>query len=269
VPIAVTACDANVSVTAASPEPVPATQTREVVLGVLPAASCVNVTGAGFSQQVPVTVLPTSFGGTPSTTALQIGQVLTLPATPTLRFDSTNADIDFGGGIRGIISNRTGASLSVVVPATTFATPTALTVLGVNVTYVTGLRANLPTQSLFTISNPFDPNNAPFPAATVTVPDTIFDGFQANEADNFYKFTLAGTTTFTVTMDWPGAADLDILFCVGGCSAGGDFVGNFDGATGSKPEISTVTLPAGTYNLYINNFTPGTRAPIYQVRITQ
>lgn len=271
IPVTASSCDAAVTVTVdTSYHPVPATSARFIVAGGSPAASCVNVSAGGLSKSVPAVVLPVSFGGAPSATTVQVGQTLTLASTATLRFDPATANVNFGGGYRGPVTNRTATSLSVQVPVTPTAQPAALTIEGVDVTYVPGLRVNLPTASQFTVTNPNRPNDGPAPAVTASVPDTIFDGFLAGAADNFYTIVLAAPTTFTVTLDWDAAygADVDILFCNAACSA---FVGNFDGASTANPEVSTVTLAAGTYNLYINNFvtsgaTPA--VPLYRIRIT-
>ena len=271
VPVTASGCDAAVSATADTGyHPVPATSNRFNVRGITPAASCVTLSGAGLTRQVTATVLPVFFGGPPSATSVQVGQTLTLASTATLRFDPATADVNFGGGFHGPLVSRTATSLSVQVPVTPTAQPARLTVEDVDVTYVPGLRVDLPTQATFTVTNPHEPNDGPAPTTAVTVPDTTFEGFLAGEADNFYTLVLAAPTTFTVTLDWDASygADVDILFCNAACSA---FVGNFNGATTANPEVSTVTLAAGTYNLYINNFvssgaTPA--VPLYRIRIT-
>jgi hypothetical protein len=272
VPITATGCGAAVTAQADPDyEPVPPVSSRFILSAVGAAGTCVNFSGGGVTNQMQVVVLPTAFDGAPSATTLQVGQTLTLAATATLGFSPTTADIDFGAGYRGTVITRTATSLEVQVPVPGVAQPAPLTVNGVNVTYVPGLTATLPTASTFTITNPHDPNDAPLPATTATVTDTIFDGFAGGEVDNFYTLTLAAPTTFTVTLDWSAgyAADLDILYCNAGCTA---LVGNTNGATVANPEVSTVTLAAGTYNLWINNFvnsgaTPA--APLYRIRITQ
>jgi len=265
-PVTATACSAEIIVAEdASYAPVPKTSQRFTVTGVTSGPSCVQMTAGGVVDSVTVGVLPTSFAGTPSATTLQTGDTLVLSSTATLEFDTLTADIDFGDGFRGMVVNRSATSLSVIVPVTPVTQPAAVTVENVDVTYVPGLRVSLPTSAALTVTNPHEPNDAPDPATTVTPPaDTIYDGFLPGAADKFYTFTLGATTTFTVHLEWEGDADIDILYCNAGCSA---FVGNFAGATGANPERSTVTLPAGTYNLYINNFTPAENAPLYRVRI--
>jgi len=77
------------------------------------------------------------------------------------------------------------------------------------------------------------------------------------DCDDFFTITAgASDRTVKVTLTWNNSeaatGDLDILWCNADCSA---YVGNFDGAGSSKPEVSTVTIPAGeTWHLWINNY---------------
>lgn len=230
------------------------------VSALTPGQSVLNVTGGGLSSQATVNVMPLVFGGALSTTTPQVGQEFTLQSTSVLKFTS-GSNVDFGGGIRGVVINQTADVLTVRVPQPDAPQPGPVTVDSVNVTYVPGLRASLPTPTV-NVQNPFGNNSAPYPAdpdANIAVtgggaPIVLYDGFTTAQADNFYVLNLAATTTFTVLLEWSTAADLDILYCVATCSAGAHFVGNFDGATGDNPEVSTVTLAAGSYNLYINAF---------------
>jgi hypothetical protein len=270
VPVTFAPCDAAVVVVAdPTYDPVPSTSARDTVRGVSPAASCVNISGGGLTKQLPVIVLPTAFNGTASATTVQTGQVLTFTASASLRFDPATANVNFGGGYRGTVTNRTATSLSVIVPIPNGTQPHTLTLENVDVTYVTGLRVNLPTAQTFTVTNPNRPNDAPIPTVTATVPaDTIFDGFDGGEVDNFYTVNVAAATTFTVTLDWAGSADLDVFFCNVACNA---LVGGAGGATSANPETYTVTLNPGQYNLVVENFvtsgaTPA--VPLYRLRIT-
>jgi len=90
-----------------------------------------------------------------------------------------------------------------------------------------------------------------------------------DDCDAFFNITnaLARPDTITVQLDWFGGADNDILWCDAACGA---FVGNFDGASTSNPESSTVIIPAGAHwNLWINLFDPaGSNAVLLRVRVT-
>jgi hypothetical protein len=271
-PISYTACDGGaISVTTdTSYHPVPNTSVRFIVRAIASGPSCVATAAGGVRDTLSAGVLPVNFGGTASSTTLNTGDTLTLQATASLKFDTATANVNFGGGFHGTVVSRTANTLRVIVPIPPGAQPAAITIENVDVTYVPNLRANLTTAAAFTITNPHEPNDAPLPATAVTIPDTLFEGFLGGEADNFYTLTLAAPTTFTVTMDWEGTADLDILFCNAACSA---LVGSTAGATGANPETVTVTLPAGSYNLYINNFVdpptaPLPAVPLYRIRIT-
>jgi hypothetical protein len=187
---------------------------------------------------------------------------------------SASSNVEFGGSPGEVVA-QTATTLTVQVPVTDAAVSgSTVTVTGVDVTYVPGLTVDLPTAGTFTVTDPFDPNSLPDPTATLPIPSagnsaTIFEGFATGETDNFYSFTLAGSTTFTVTISWTAAdVDLDILWCDAGCN---NFVGNFDGATTVNPQVSQVTLPAGTYNLWINNFVAsgGTpQVPLYKIVVS-
>jgi hypothetical protein len=264
IPVTFTACDADIIVTRNnSYDPVPPTSAQFVVQALTPGASCVIVSGGGVSDSLAVGVLPVSFPGALSSTSVAPWDTITVGSTTELRFDTATSQIDFGDGNLGIVLSRTATSMQVVVPPTTAAQPAPLTVRNVDVTYVPGLRADLPTVALVTNLSPYgDPLNPG--GAAITIPDTIYDGFPEGVVDRFFTITLAAQTTFTVVLDWPGSADVDLLFCNAACSA---FVGNFAGATGANPETSTVTLAAGTYNIYINNFTPDQAAPLFKFTI--
>lgn len=268
----VTAASGNQAVATVQPDadrPSPDTSfTAFVVTAVSPGQTTITLTAGGLTATTTVNVLPLAFGGTPSATTLDVGDTLILSSTPVLKFDPGASDIDFGEGHGGWLVSRTADELRIIVPVVSVGQPAPLTVDEVSITYVTGLTTSLPTTSEFTITNPFDPNGSCAQAAPVAVPSVFYEGFSGGEADNFYRLTLAAPTTFTVTLAWPSDADLDILYRNAACTG---FVGNFDGATVSNPEVSTVTLAAGTYNLWINNFVSSgapPAAPIYRVTIT-
>ena len=265
VPTTYTACDGDIAVsTNASHNPVPPVSVSFVVQALTPGASCVVVSGGGVTDTLDVGVLPVAFGGAVSSTNVAPWDTITVSATTELQFIPDTTEIDFGGGNFGIVIDRSATSMRVVVPPTTAAQPAPLIVRGVNVTYVPGLRVDLQTAAIVTNESPYGDPLAPG-GATITLPDTIYDGFPVGVVDRYFTFTLAAPTTFTVVLEWDSGADVDLLFCNAACSA---FVGNFDGATGANPEVSTVTLAAGTYNIYINNFTPDDPAPLFKFRAT-
>lgn len=251
-------------------DPRPPTAAQAVVHALGANATCITASAEGAKpDSVIVTVLPTSFTVNASSTTLNVGDTLTLTAPGALQF-SAAANVDFGGNPGSVIS-QSATTLVVQVPMPDAAVAGPLTVTGVSVTYVPGLTVDLPTASSFTVTNANDPNSLPDPAVQLPIPTAgnsavLFDGFATGETDNFYSFTLAATTTFTVTLSWGTAADVDILWCDAGCN---NFVGNFDGASTANPEVSQVTLPAGTYNLWLNQFAEnGEPAHLYTITIS-
>lgn len=273
VPITFSACDAAVTVTAdATYEPVPATSARDIVRGTSPAASCVNVAGGGLTKQIPVIVLPTSFNGTVSSATPQGGDTLTINSTASLKFDTALVSVTFGGAAAATILTKTADQLRVLVP---FSDPGAITIAGINVTYVTGLRVTLPTAASVTQTGnrwaaasswQTAPDiSALLPAATGSSRMIVTRGtpnvavcpelsFASAGPCMMFKFTLAATTTLNFTTDWEGTAaapDVDVYVCadtVVANLANDCFVDGGSGATGSKPQTTgNDAYTAGTY----------------------
>ncbi len=265
------------TITASSPDPSVATVAADngapdpngtsqkfTVTSLAPGQVLLAVSGAGLSSQDTVNVLPLSFNGTASTASPQVGQTLTLYATSVLKFDATS-DIDFGAGVRGIVTNVHAESLTVIVPQPGGAQPAEIAVENVAVTFAPGALFTLPSADPFNVVNPYDPNDAPDPAAIVGE-GVFYDGFKSGQADNFYRITIpAGGATVDFLLQWDGAADIDLLMCDAGCN---NFIGSFGGATGNNPEDVSMVLPAGTHNLWINLYDAhGEIPPIYKVTI--
>jgi hypothetical protein len=262
VPITFTACSADVSVTAdTSYHPVPATSARANVRAISANPSCVRVAGGGLQDTITVAVLPQAFNGTASSATPMVGQLFSLYGSSLLGFNVSSANVDFGGGVVGDIVRRVGDTLTVRVPQPD-ATPTApLSVQGVAVKYVPGLTVTLPTASNFTVTSPFGDRTTPG-VAQITMPasgaaDLVFwDGFPSGAngtstfVDYYYQFTLAATDTLTFTLDWGGAADLDMI----NFRTNFTVIGGGAAATGANPETYSVIFPAGTYYLLVESF---------------
>ena len=273
IPVSITPCSANIAVTPATPEPVPPTHTRSVVRGVQPAATCFDVAGGGFSQNVPVVVLPTVFGGALSSTTPRGGDTITIASTTQLKFDTTLVGVTFGGtgAVTGIMLSRSRDLLRVIVP---FSPPGAITIAGVDVTYVPGLRVTLPTPTVTQTGNEWAAASSwqTAPDITSLIPAApgssrmIVTGGAGNVAvcpeEPFasagpcmmFKYTLAAPTTLNFLADWEGAAgdpDVDIYVCADTVVANlvnTCFVDGGSGATGVKPQTTgNDAYPAGTY----------------------
>jgi len=263
VPITFTPCTADVTVaTDTSYHPVPVTSAQAIVTAVSLASSCVVASGGGLQDTIQVTTMPVAFNGGISTTDPIIGDTLTLTSSATLSFTDT-ANIDFGDGIQGEILVRNADTLMVRVPQPEATQPATLSITGVRLDYATGLAVTIATPSPMNVQ-PVGDRTAPG-NVVITLPADggadleVWDGFKAGAngtgaavIDYFYTFTVAAADTITFTIDWDGAADLDMYVCNAACSA---FIGGFGAATGANPETFTVTFSAaGTYHLLIESW---------------
>ena len=194
-------------------------------------------------------------------------------------FDSdTRVFID---GIRTFQVTATADSIRFVMPPTGVAghVPLLLDQIGPDqVALVDTADLSSATASLDGPNEPANDDPATAPAVTANGDYYIVNHGTCNggsatdpgdDCDAFFNVTnsLGRPDTITVQLDWLSGADNDILWCNATCSG---FVGNFDGATTSNPEKSTVIIPAGAHwNLWINLFDPaGNKAVLLRVRIT-
>lgn len=272
-PITATGCDAAVTVVRdTSYHPVPETSARFIVSGTSPASSCVNVTAGGLTKSVTAIVLPTSLNGTVSSATPQGGDTLTITSTASLKFDTAVVSVTFGGAAVATIISKTPDELRVLVP---FSDPGPISIGGVNVTYVTGLRVTLPTSASVTQTGnrwaaasswQTAPDiSALLPAAASTSRLIVTRGtenvavcpelsFASAGPCMMFKYTVAATTTLNFTADWEGTAaapDVDVYVCadtVVATLAADCFVDGGSGATGAKPQTTgNGAYPAGTY----------------------
>jgi hypothetical protein len=275
--ITATSGDANtVTVTPNNDNPDPNGTSQLFDLAALvPGQVLVTVTAAGLSTQDTVYALPVAFGGTGSTASPQVGQQFKLYATSNLKFDAT-AELAFG--LRDVAGSpffnkgwpvhQHAESLTVIVPQPEEAQPAELTVLGVAVTFAPGNLFELPTADLFNVVNPYEPNDAPDPAAIFGAGE-FYDGFKSGQVDNFYRITIpAGGATVEFLLDWEGAADVDLLVCDAGCNALLGGANQFATATGNHPEDGAMVLPEGTHNLWVNLYDANDDVPhLYKLTI--
>jgi hypothetical protein len=236
----------------------------------------VNLTGGGVTRAVDVIVLPVSIGSAISSVTPQASTTITIASTATLKFDTALVSVTFGGGAPAPIVSKTRDLLTVVVP---FSDPGVLTIGGVDVTYVTGLRTTLPTSTSVTQTGyPWTGSSswqtAPdisslIPAATGSSRLVVTRGtpnvavcpelsFGSAGPCMMFRYTLAATTTLNFTTDWEGTAadpDVDIYVCADSVVANlanDCFVDGGSGATGAKPQTTgDDAYAAGTYWLVL------------------
>jgi hypothetical protein len=240
-----------------------------IVTGVAPGQTKLVVQSGGLADTATLNILPVAFGGAASTNNPQVGQPFTVLATSVLKWDST-ANVDFGSGIVGEVVKAVAETLTVVVPQPDAAQPSTLKANGVHPTFVSGLvLTGLPITGSFTVTNPFGSHKDPDPAGSVMpIPGSIRDGFASSDADHYYTFTLVGTTTITFTLSWDTDADLDMYVCDTGCTNFQGLTHQFDAASSNNPETVQMTLPAGTYNIWVNQFAVGSGAHLYTLTTT-
>jgi hypothetical protein len=234
----------------------------------------------GANAKVTLTVAAPAFTGTVSPTSGNQGTLVTLTrAAGGAEFDGNTTAYFAFGGVRTYVDNMTADELVVVVPAIGVAGRADLVIRGVGPADLDRRVVwTSPTTSLFDRYYPdnLDYTLGPDVDAVMSPRGNIYvasSGACATgggaDCDDFFTITGgAAGRTVTVTLDWINSAgavgDMDILWTDENFTA---YVGNFDGAGSAKPEVSTVTIPAGTtWRLWINNYTQGA-TEFSQVRV--
>jgi hypothetical protein len=237
-----------------------------VAVGKSTGAVNVQVYAPGGANAVKsVTVVPGVFLGTLSTTSAAPGALVT--ATRASGAAAFDADVAVRlGATAGWVDLITADVLTFAVPATGSTAADVLSLLNMGPGQIAQTTAFTATKALDDV---YGPANL-VPAAGPDVDDVMSEsgniytvtagacaGGGGADCDDFFTITAGATDReVTVTLTWVNSAaatgDLDILWCDEACAA---YVGNFDGAGSSKPEVSTVTIPANTtWRLWINNY---------------
>lgn len=253
------------------------------VQGKSPGAVTLNVRGvgvnpSGITGSRSLTVVPGTFTGGITPTAVDPGDTVTLTgAVGGPAFDAdTRVDVK---GVRAFTFAISAGSMKFIVPATGVvgSVPLVLSNMGPG----QAAQNSTLTSNTASLADPYDGvNDDPATSPTIATNGDYFvimhgtctDGAPTDpgdDCDDFFTITNAGAVpdTMTVRLDWfDTAADVDILWRNAGNTA---FVGNFNGATGANPESSTVVVPAGTtWRLWLNLFAPGDPSSLVRVRVT-
>lgn len=260
-PVTVTSSDAGVF-TVAPDSSVPSADGAHhefLITAVGTGQAAVRVSAGGVSDSATITVLPVSFPGVGVGNPI-VGQLFKVAITdPLFSFDPADANIDFGGVLGDVIS-VTAETLTVRVPQPDAAQPAVVDVQGVAVGYVTGLVVTLPSAAALNVA-PVGDRETPgqviiTPPASGAADLVFWDGFKTGAdgattfIDYYYQFTLAATDTLTFTVEWEGAADLDMI----NFRTNFTVIGGGAAATGANPETYSVVFPAGTYYLLVESF---------------
>ena len=203
-----------------------------------------------------------TFGGSVSSTSLNFGEALIVRPSASLPWDGDEV-VTFGGVPATWVLESSTDAIAVVVPRLPTG-PMELLVYNQGPEQRTEALA-VTVASTFTAIGPDrlaaapDISGGPFPKS-------FFIELSNDAPDHFV--TLAPTTDLplTVTLEWRTTADLDVLWMN---QDGSNFVGNFDGATLTNPERTSVTVPAGeTYRLRFNKFDTTEPSSLARVTVT-
>jgi hypothetical protein len=235
------------------------TSRRLIVTGISPAATSISLTTNGLNKTIPVKVTPSTTTVTLSTATPAANEplVITLPA-----------GYKFGTGAGANIAGAAGAVVEVAPDSssiTVLLPPGAtgpVTVDSVAVDFAPGVLFSLPTTDVVTVgaATPLAGTDDPSTAPTIALPaigavTRFFDApnFTASP-DAFYKITVpAEVGTVNVTLNWNGAADIDLI--AGPLSCATTFTAcDFSAATAAHPEVGAFTLAPGTYYIFAELF---------------
>ncbi|MFN2571093.1 MAG: hypothetical protein ABR537_05700 [Gemmatimonadales bacterium] len=285
----VTATTSNAAVATVSPDTLtPSADNARYnfnVTAVGPGQAHVRVSAAGITDSATITVLPTAFTGTLSSATPKGGDTLRIASTDLLKFDTSATTVTFAGGGAAIILSKTPDTLTVLVP---FGAAGPVTIGGINVTYVPGLRVAIATaQSVTQTGDLWAGDTAYTTAPTIPLPTVTGDsvvmvtdlpsvlndahcgegtGGGATGKCTIFKYVANGTDSLTFAANWTpptstttGESDIDIYSCnstgVAGCFEGG--AAGAAGASAKTPEVFTIKPTAGTHYLVIEQFSAG------------
>lgn len=235
------------------------TSERFVVTGVSPTSTSFELASGGHTITIPVKVIPTTFAATISNPAPAVNEEVTITLPAGYKFAAgASISTDKGTGVVRSFSADSSAIVVLVPPGSTG----AITIDSVHVDFLPGVTlAGLPTEATVTADGtPLPGTSAPGTAPTVPAPalgattafmdvgtftgaDVTLDG---GVGAQYYKFVVAEAGDYTFLTNWDGAADLDALVCsdATGCAT-------FAGTGVDHPELGTLTLAPGTYDLSI------------------
>jgi hypothetical protein len=258
------------------------------ITAVGPGQARVLVSSGGISDSTSVTVLPTSFNGTFSSTTPLAGDTVTIASTALLKFNVATVTVRGPAGSIATLLSKTQDTLRVLAPAGTG----RWTISGIRPTYV-DLEGTLPTVIITPSGNQWAASNSWQTAPNITAlipavgatsqmivppvspnnsakcPEVVL-GFGSSGPCMMFRFDLADTMTVRFRTDWDGtvATDIDVYICADTVVSAAAFNANcFEdgggGATGAKPQTTTsAQFPAGPHWVVIELFA-GTTANSY------
>jgi hypothetical protein len=242
-----------------SDETIIAVDENGLLAGKAPGRATITVTAPGGAEgTVDVDVAPGTFTGTVSASAGDFGDVLVVkPGAPAWDGD----EVVTIGGVEPWILGATTDSIAMFVPdAGTGAQEILITNQGPD---------QVASAAPFTVNTDYSQNDDPATAPNITAgpyPQEFYISVENDAPDDFFTFAPGAGLAVTVTLEWQVDADIDILWYDFALDR---FVGNFTGATGANPEVSSVTVPAGgLWTLWINKFDTDAGPTMIKVTIT-
>lgn len=238
-----------------------------VVTGKGPGTAQIVIGGPGglLRDTISVRVVPGVFSGTVTAGAVDAGKPLTITAAAGQEFDS-DTQVRFSGNDEVFVISRNASEMVVIVPFGVTNNRFTMSNVGPNQLAFAG------TFTLGSTTDPNEPNDNPATAPEATLGTPIYGMVSESDADDFFTLTVAAAGTYTVKLEWPDAADLDIYVTnanvtLNACSD--DFIG-CAGATSANPETGvTSTLAPGTYRIYVNLWTASGPTTQYRLTVTR
>jgi hypothetical protein len=242
-----------------SDEDVIAVDETGMLAGKAPGRATITVTAPGGAEgTVDVDVAPGIFTGTLSAAAGDFADTLTVKPGA-IAWDGDEV-VTVGGVDPWIVDASTDSIVLLVPDAGTGAQEVLITNQGPD---------QVASAAPFTVNTDYSQNDVPGTAPDITAgpyPQEFFISVENDAPDDFSTFAPGADLDVTVTLEWQTDADIDILWYD---FALDDFVGNFAGATGANPEVSSVTVPAGeSWTLWLNKFDTDAGPTIIKVTIT-
>jgi hypothetical protein len=243
-----------------SGDPQPLTTFKITTLA--PGSATLTATAGGVNSD-PSTVIsfPLTFAGAVSVDATNPWDVVSISATSNVTFDPASTTVTVGGA-PVFIESITSDAISVVALAEAAVSGAEVEVFNVQFLGSVTIASLVAETTVDVRGTGGEGGTSPDPAPDITAggfPQVLYTLVTPGSPDKFMELTAGGTPLdVTAVFDWvstdpthaPDDEDIDILWTDDPFTA---FVGNFSGATGARPEQSSVQIPAGTtWNLWTN-----------------
>jgi hypothetical protein len=235
-----------------------------VATGKAPGRATITVVApGGATGTASILVAPGTFAGTVNPTSGSPGQLVTISRAAGGPVFDSDTEVLFKG-VRTFINAFAADQIQVVVPGIGVAGSVDLLLTGMGPDQI-AQKVSF-TSNTASFDDQYDPaNDDPATAPAITANGDYYIVLSPGDENDFFAITAgASPVTVTVTASWFTGADVDILWA----DTGGNDLGFYGGATSANPEISTVTIPAGTtYLVWLNLYAPGAASDLVRINI--